>query len=246
MSRYFKTPLKGFDPLNWIPGDGGTINIKVDMMLNNIDTKGKKIIFQFDNHCFISSLGMEGHWTWEPEKHTGITIYFEDRVVYYSDSRRFGSFHMIHNSSYNEIMKDVGPDYLKGEVSLELFTSKITNSRISRKEIVSFMMDQSILSCVGNYIKADSLYLARISPYRTLGTLSQQDIYNLYHSIMYVLNESYRCKGLTIQSYKDPDGNRGSYNHIIYKRSHTNEGYPVITCTLSDKRTTHWCPSVQI
>ena len=95
------------------------------------------------------------------------------------------------------------------------------------------------------YIKCDALYLAKISPYRILSSLTNQDLFNLYHAIINVMTQSYEAKGKTIATYKNIDGSLGTYNCYCYGRKTDDFGYPIITCTLSDKRTTHWCPNIQ-
>ncbi len=245
MSRYFTKPLKGYNSDSWIPDIDGCINIPINLILRSVTKKGKKLIFNFDTLHFISSLGMEGHWSYIPEKHSGLVLVFEDVIIYYSDARHFGEFIMALPFQLPEILKAVGPDYLLNEVPFELFYSTIRKSKYSHKEIVWFLMDQSIFSCLGNYGKSNSLYLAKVSPYRILISLSDFEIQSLYNAIMNVLISAYQCRGATIKSYKDIDGNIGTYIHPCYGRKLTDEGYPIITCTLSDKRTTHWCPTVQ-
>jgi len=243
-SKYFNKPLKGFTSEQWIPING-VITIPVNMICNCVESYGKKIGFFFDNHCFIFSLGLEGHFQLELGNNTGICISFENKNIYYDDSRRFGNFYYIHRSELSTIMKNVGPDYLRGEVSLELFCSVIKNPKISHHEIVWFLMNQKYFSGCGVYIKCDALYLARISPYRILSSLTDNDLSNLYHSIMRILTESFRANGKTIATYKNIDGTPGTFTNYCYGLKHDVNGFPIIRCTLSDKRTSHWCPSLQ-
>jgi len=243
-SKYFKTPLKGFSKSDWVP-QNGFIVIPINKVCVCVDAKGKKIGIFFEDICFIFSLGLEGSFRLTPGNNTGLAIEFENRMIYYDDSRRFGNFYLIHRNQLPEIMKDVGPDYLKGEVSLELFVNVIHNPKLALKQICWFLMEQKYLSGNGNYIKADALYLACISPYRLLSSLSDQDLINLYNAILKVTLESYHAKGKTIATYRNIDGSPGLYVNCCYGLSNDINGYPIVTCTLSDKRTTHWCPTLQ-
>ena len=245
MSRYFRKPMKGYSKDVWNPDVDGNINIPIKLVLRSVTTKGKKLLFNFDNLHFVSSLGLEGHYSYKPEKHSGLILVFEDILVYYSDTRKFGEFIVALPHQLSEILKNVGPDYMLGEVPFELFYSTIRNIKYSNKEIVWFLMDQSIFSGVGNYIKTDALFLSKISPYRLLHSLSDYEIQSIYNAISNVMITSYQSRGATIKSYKDIDGNIGTYIHPCYGRKFTDEGYPIITCTLSDKRTTHWCSVIQ-
>ena len=241
-SRYFNKPLKGFEAFKPI---NGIVEIPLHKKCQFVDHKGKKIVFFFEGHCFVSSCGLEGHWGWEPEKHSGIILSFENRNGYFTDSRHFGTFDIISRDQINNFLSHIGPDYFRGEVSLELFYSVISQKKLKGKQICWFLMEQKFFSGIGNWLKADILYLSSISPYRTLASLSFDDVFRLYNTIMYVLQEAYYLKGCTFKSYRDPDGNIGEYKNVCYGREKDKDGCPILTVTLSDKRTTHFCPMKQ-
>ena len=47
-------------------------------------------------------------------------------------------------------------------------------------------MEQNKFAGIGNYIKNESLYLARINPHRTCSDLDENEIENLYNKIIFV------------------------------------------------------------
>ena len=49
----------------------------------------------------------------------------------------------------------------------------------------------ALFSGIGNYLVAEILYDAKISPYRTIGSLSDNEIKSLSHSIKYLTKLSY-------------------------------------------------------
>ena len=61
------------------------------------------------------------------------------------------------------------------------------------------------------------------------------------------MQESYRSGGTTIQAYQDTGGTEDEYNRrfLVYNQKQDPDGNEVIRETTSDKRTTHWCPTVQ-
>lgn len=242
-SKYWNKPKSEYENLS-VENDGYK-HVIIERKINYVDAYGKKILFVMDDILFISSCGMEGHWLWEPSNNTGIIVCCDGVNAFFDDSRHFGDFRIIPHSQYSDIMKNVGKDYLRDEVSFEMFRDTIRQTKLLQKEICWFLMEQKFFSGVGNYIKADSLFLSRIAPNRLISTLSDDDLVNLYNAIMYVINQSYHCRGLSIFTYKDPSGRMGTYNHICYKRESSPEGFPIITSEFSDKRTTHWCPDIQ-
>ena len=114
--------------------------------------------------------------------------------------------------------------------------------------LAKVLMDQSIVAGIGNYIKADSLWLARLSPHRKICDTLDEELRILNACIKRVMRESFQNGGATIQSYKDVKGNADNYgnNFLIYNRQQDPDGNEIIRETTEDKRTTHWVPKVQL
>jgi formamidopyrimidine-DNA glycosylase len=108
-------------------------------------------------------------------------------------------------------------------------------------------MDQSIVAGIGNYIKADALWLARLSPNRLVGDCTDEELINLKECVRRVMLESFRSGGATIRTYKNIDGEEGEYGSrfLVYGRKEDIDGNPVIKEDTADGRKTHWCPEVQ-
>jgi formamidopyrimidine-DNA glycosylase len=108
-------------------------------------------------------------------------------------------------------------------------------------------MDQSLIAGVGNYIKSDSLWLARISPLRKVEELSDLELSNLNRSIKHIMRESFQSGGATIQTYKSFDGSEDGYTRkfLVYNQEKDPDGNVVTKETTEDKRSTFWVPEVQ-
>lgn len=57
-------------------------------------------------------------------------------------------------------------------------------------------MDQSIFSGIGNYIKSEALYYAKISPLRKVETLSENEKEKLYEGVFIISRTSYASGGM--------------------------------------------------
>ena len=108
-------------------------------------------------------------------------------------------------------------------------------------------MDQSVVCGVGNYVKADSLWLAKINPHSKISELSDKNLIVLNESIQKVLRESYNTGGATIRTYQNVNGEIGQYSSrfLVYNRKIDSEGNEVIKEKTPDGRTTHWSPTYQ-
>ena len=109
-------------------------------------------------------------------------------------------------------------------------------------------MNQKVISGVGNYIKAESLWYSRINPHAFIKDLTDKNLETLDQAIRFVINKSYDEQGATIQSYYTFDGDSGSATQgfVVYGRDKDYNGHSVIKETTLDKRTTHWVKERQI
>lgn len=238
-SRYFKAGgIKNLDSLIF------------PLKIIRIYSRGKKIIFECDMQTkiihLISSLAMSGRWLYEADKHSGIELVLNSYSVFFDDQRHFGALVICLNSEeLKENMKAVGPDLLTEEVSFETYYSIITQQRIAKKQICSFLLEQKYFSGVGNWVRAEVLYESRIAPHRELQTLSLEEIFKLHYNSIKILREAFKVNGLTIQNYISPDGDYGRYRVKIYAQEKDPEGNEIVRQVFSDKRTMHWVPAVQ-
>lgn len=226
------------------------------LRINQITTKGKKIIFHLDDEVYlISSLMMEGKWTWTKNlKHSDLSLnltkWLNRRVLlhkclYFNDSRHFGTLEIIlGKNQLNDRLKSVGPDLLSDDITFDQYYAKIKNKRLSNKKIGSFLMDQKYFSGIGNYLRAEILYATKISPHRLLSQLCDDEIRLLLETSKEIIRSAYDSHGFTLATYWDPHGRKGNFSVKIYGKSEDPYGNQVITETL-DQRTVHWVPQIQ-
>ena len=212
-----------------------------------VGVHGKFLYWILSNDTYIhSTLGMTGHWSDTPTQHTRVEFVTSRGSVYYSDQRNFGTLKFT--SGKNTLIKkleSLGPDMLS-EVTDEQFDNAISKKK--KWSLAKALMDQSVIAGVGNYVKAESLWLARLSPHRKVESLTDHDIRILNHSIQTVLRESFQNGGATLRTYKNFDGTEGKYSSrfAVYDQKKDPDGNEVVKEKTDDGRTTHWVPSVQI
>lgn len=236
--RYTKKPLPGLDAL-------------VDQLparVIGVGVHGKFLYWIMDNSYFLhSSLGMTGHWGREPHKHSRVKIGFDDNThVYYTDQRNFGTLKFVYGkSALAKKIEKLGPDMLSEDVTHFKFADRVRRKK--NWSIAKAIMDQSVIAGVGNYVKAEALWRAEISPHRQVGTLTDIELYTLNDCIKSVLRDSYSTGGATIRTYKTFDGSEGQYarRFAVYNQKEDPNGLEVIKEKTTDGRTTHWVPKVQ-
>ena len=125
------------------------------------------------------------------------------------------------------------------EFSLPLFRELVNT--YSNRNITSVVMDQEVISGCGNYIKAEVLYYAKISPLRKIGSLSNREIELLFEGLRIIPRISYNQWDLIIKDCNDGDEDchyhtkdLKVYGKIDAKQTKTPDG-----------RITYWYPKVQ-
>jgi formamidopyrimidine-DNA glycosylase len=103
-------------------------------------------------------------------------------------------------------------------------------------------MSQNIISGIGNYIKAEALYYAKVSPLRKTGSLNDTEAEKLFEGIRIIPRVAYNKNGMSIRDYANSKGEKGTYvgDLKIYAQPHAKK------TKTSDGRMTHWDPDVQI
>ena len=200
---------------------------------------GDKVVF--------NTLGMTGSWNNVETKHTRIKITTtKDSVLCFNDIRNFGTFQIKSKEDLNKKLSSIGPDMLFNPPTPKEFLSILRKK--NNKNICDVLMNQNVISGVGNYIKAESLWYSRINPYAQVKNLTDVNLVTLRLAIIYVINKSYQEQGATIKSYYTFSGEEGnaSEGFVVYGRQKDYNGHIVTKDQTPDKRTTHWVESRQV
>lgn len=130
---------------------------------------------------------------------TAIRFRFFDYHLDYLDDRKMGKVYVCRSDGLDQIpgFRKQGMDVLSADFSLDLFQKLAAKSR---KQVRVFIMDQSLLSSIGNAYADEILFEAGLHPKTRMNQLSQQNREKLYESIQTVL----RAGMHTIQEAK-PD-----------------------------------------
>lgn len=235
--RYIKKPPTGLDIFS------GSMPTKVI----GVGVHGKFLYAILDNEMFAwFTMGMTGNFSKEKTKHARVEFVFQDFKMYYTDIRNFGTVKFVRGKhKMIEKLESLGPDLLAEDIPDEEFVIRMEAK--SKWPLCKALMEQSIVAGVGNYIKSDSLWLARLSPNRLVGDCSQDELINLKNCIRRVMLESFSSGGATIRTYENIDGSTGEYasKFLVYNRKEDCDGNPVTKEQTADKRSSYWCPAVQ-
>lgn len=240
--------LKGAEILR-ITGDGRykgqQFKIKLPLKIISIQHKGKFIYWTLDNGEYIfNTLGLSGHWSTSKEPNVSIELYYKKGntlgKLYLIDQLHYATFSI--QSDLEAKLKQLGPDML--ETDYETFKTQL--DKYPDELIGSALMNQRIISGVGNYIRAEALYKSKLSPYRKIKDISDSQMRILYKSIVDIIKASYKAGGASVTFYKNINGKEGTYENkmSVYGHEIDKLGNPVKHEKLDD-RTIYWVPAIQ-
>jgi formamidopyrimidine-DNA glycosylase len=218
---------------------------------------GKHIVFDLEKHAgetpapqkhqWIVHLGMTGRMqVARPEddvlKHThAIAKLQSGREVRFVDPRMFGKLSVVRDKHGFEAQ---GREPL--DIGFELF-AELFHKR--KTPIKSALLNQKLLSGIGNIYADESLFRAGVRPRRRAASLTREELKKLYAAIPEVLNEAIAAGGSSVSDYVDAEGDEGFFQlqHRVYGR----EGEPCLVCKTPVKRlviggrSSHYCPKCQ-
>lgn len=219
--------------------------------ISDVRRSGKHIVFDLQApgangsaSQWIVHLGMTGRLLvcspdQETEKHTHAVLRLESgREVRFVDPRRFGRLAVIENFT------PPGAEPLK--TSAEDFAILF---RGRKTPIKSALLNQKLLSGVGNIYADEALFRAGVRPRRRAASLTREELARLHKGLQQVLKEAIRLGGSSISDYVDSNGEEGFFQlkHRVYGR----EGQPCRKCGTPIKRvviagrSSHYCPQCQ-
>jgi formamidopyrimidine-DNA glycosylase len=111
------------------------------------------------------------------------------------------------------------------------------------------LLDQALLSGVGNIYADEALFRAGVRPARRASRVTRLECERLAAAIREVLERSIETGGSSIRDYVTPDGSDGFYQDE--RRVYARGGEPCLRCGSAIRRTTvaqrgtHYCPSCQ-
>ena len=195
-------------------------------IVKNIERKSKYIIFDFDNNFYtILHLGMSGtlHIPTNkkisnlsfysnpvlPKKHNHIIINFKKFKLIYNDPRRFGYFKILDNrNDFEDYFKRIGPEALDKKFNILYLKKKIKNRK---KNIKNFLLDQKIVSGIGNIYANEILFKSQISPMKSVKELSQIDLDKIIKFSRSTLRNAIKFGGSSIKDFKSISGSVGTF-----------------------------------
>lgn len=214
--------------------------------------RGKVIALDLEGDLSaVSTLGMTGRWTRLMGKHTGLTLWCEKPPargilpVYYDDQRRFGNFSVVSTREATSKLDELGWDALAEPATYG--KARVRVMKYAKKPIAEVLLKQDVFAGVGNYIRAEAMYRARVHPERLVINMPDKLWDPLCVAVADVMRESYSRGGATLENFYGGDGERGDQVDFleVYGKVTDPDGRAVSRRKDKNGRTVWWVPDVQ-
>lgn len=219
-----------------------------------IERRGKFIRFLLDDYALISHLRMEGRYGLyavddEVEKHTHVMFRLNtEEELRYKDVRQFGTMHLfiLGDELLLPPLNKLGLEPLDAQFTASVFRDKLKGRSTKIKPL---LLNQEVITGLGNIYVDESLFRAQIHPERPAYTLSDEEMDRLHEAIVSTLQAAVEAGGTSIKSYVNGQGEMGMFQQSldVYGR----KGQPchrcgaAITRGVVAGRGTHICPKCQ-
>ncbi len=183
----------------------------------------------------------------ETEKHTHAVLKLASgRELRFVDPRRFGRLAVVRIESQGDGAGFAAPGVEPLESKIEQFVNLF---RHRKTPIKSALLNQKLLSGVGNIYADESLFRAGIRPRRQAASLTRAELGKLHVALQEVLREAIKLGGSSVSDYVDAEGREGFFQlqHRVYGR----ENKPCLVCGRPIKRviiagrSSHYCAKCQ-
>lgn len=145
--------------------------------------------------------------------------------LYYLDQRNMGRLEWLSEIELQKKLKTFGPDISKKLSSSTIKKALNKFKKYQDKPLVDVLIDQKVLSGIGNYIRADVCYLAKIDPFIKINEMENSDFRKLSKALYRISKETGMSEGS--KNYETLTGNVGDYNFYVYSRKKTEKGEKV-------------------
>jgi endonuclease VIII len=202
-------------------------------VLESVDAVGKNLVFRFEGGVVLRShLRMTGRWSLRPrgEQRRG-----QPWLVLRGEQVEGVLWNGPVLELHARAVERLGPDILERPPRIDAMLARLRTSDGTRW-LGEALLDQSVVAGIGNMWLAEALWEARVSPWRRLRTVSEEERRAALEAAAALMRVSL-------------DGGRRA-GHRVYRRA----GMPCLRCRARIRswgqgdanRMTYWCPRCQV
>lgn len=146
--------------------------------------------------------------------HEHISFVFDDFELRYRDTRKFGRMYLLDKDTAFNVkpLNELGLEPWDKELTANYLKNKFKNKSLPIKTL---LLDQSIITGIGNIYDDEILFMSRINPLKRGKELSDLELDNIIKNTRFVLEEAIKKGGTTIRTYESSEGIHGLFQNDL-------------------------------
>ena len=231
----------------------------------SIKRRAKYIIIGLsDNYFIIAHLGMSGSYKVlkksEAEdyiilQHDHLIIDLDNYKIVYNDPRRFGYIDLTNQEpETHKFLSSLGPEPLSNYFNADNLAETLLNKK---KSIKNSLLDQSIISGLGNIYVCEALFRSKIDPKKNCSKLvtskgkPKKNLILLVQKINEVIKEAIEVGGSTLRDFSNISGKMGYFQSSFNVYNRENQKCLLGSCggvvkrIIQSGRSTFFCSKCQ-
>lgn len=203
------------------------INVLKGSTFTSFKRKGKYLLINFDNDfTLVSHLRMEGKYIKRKENedinnHTRVVFHLTTKEkMCYDDSRSFGIMILVKTKDVDSLkeLSKLGPEPFYASPSY--LYSKLQKEKC---EIKASLLNQEIMTGLGNIYVDEVLFKSKINPYRISNTITKKECELIIKNSIDTLNQAIELGGSTVSSYHPEKGVDGRFQNELVAYGRVNQ-----------------------
>ena len=231
----------------------------------SIKRRAKYIIIGLsDNYSIIAHLGMSGSYKVLKKgevqdyiilKHDHLIIDLDNFKIVYNDPRRFGYIDLTNQDpETHKFLSSLGPEPLSNYFNADNIAETLLNKN---KPIKNTLLDQNIVSGLGNIYVCEALFRSKINPKKNCSKLvtskgkPRKNLILLVEKINEVIKEAIEAGGSSLRDFSNTSGKMGYFQSSFNVYNRENEKCLLDSCDgvvkriIQSGRSTFFCSKCQ-
>ena len=154
------------------------------------------------------------HHIWQLDK---------NRTLEFSDLRKFATITLLETKNITAYLSDkkIGIDAMDEKLTLAKFNDLLDSK--PKMPIGIFLLDQSIVSGIGNIYRSEILFAAGVLPERKNESLTKAERKKIFAEMRRILKLAIKMRGTSDSDYRDSDGAPGHFQEVlkVYRKDKT-------------------------
>jgi endonuclease VIII len=230
-----------------------------NQIVTALEPRGKALLIRFENGLNIYTHNqLYGKWVVR-KAHSYPQTNRQLRLAIHNARRSA----LLYSASDIEVIEDsmleqhpflnrIGPDVLSDWITPTVIKQRLLDPAFQRRRFISLLLDQHFLAGLGNYLRSEIAFVAKVHPTCRPLDCSLEQIDALAEAAITIPVQSYKTGGITnsltlVAQLKQQGYSRSQYRHWIFNR----EAEPCFVCASSIRkemaggRRYYYCPHCQ-